>query len=193
MSKFKMSHTHTHIWNNTDNHTQPHLWRPSGEHKIVWWITHIRFCVCVWLHASVCVCVCICMFAPHASQWSFCASYLRVCVGAYMWWSLNHGSCLVCVCPFVRARSVLPIWLSACAVNHKTECVLVCVDGAVPDEVTGKGWPFGGPSLSPSYRLGINYSPSFNHTNWCTYMCFLFFAVLKCLQVPTAEASLELK
>lgn len=169
MSKFKMSHTHT--------ITLEVEWISSLWDETVQWITHRAECVSV------------CTFAPYATQWPPCASDFRVSAGEYMRRLLNHGSCYFCVCAcatwFVKAHSVLSIWLSACIVNHKTQRVSVCVDGAAPDEVTGKGWPFRGPSLSPSHRLGINYSPSFSHTNWCMYTCsclregLLFFLVFK--------------
>lgn len=133
----------------------------------------------------------VCVFSRMHALCLSCAAYLRVCVAAYMWRSLNHGSCHSCLCvaPFVKACSVLSILLSVFAVNHKTACVRLC-GRAEPDEVNDKSWPFGGPSLSPSSRLSINYSHSISRTNWCMDIglsllpClnegFLFFSFSKC-------------
>ena len=74
----------------------------------------------------------------------------------------------VCVCVHLSKCARLSQYgcQSVPSIIRQCVCARACLCGrAAPDEVTDKGWPFGGPSLSPSYRLSINYFPGFRHTH----------------------------
>lgn len=116
---------------------------------------------------TVCVRVCVCVSwtcTPHSARLVLHTSefeWVRIC-DVFKSWRLPLLCVLVCV--HLSKPTRLFQYGCQCAPSIIRQCVFVC-GRAAPDEVTDKGWPFGGPSLSPSYSPSINYSPSFSHTN----------------------------